>query len=89
MKVLSLQEIGILSKITTRNSISQEGGSLNFLRQLITAGLPLMKSVLTQLAKSVFILSGLPAGTSAAQSAMQKKIYASGRPLVVALRTTA
>ena len=48
-----------------------------------------MKSALTQLAKSALILSGLPAGTSAAYAAMQKKIYASGRPLVVALRTTA
>ena len=48
-----------------------------------------MKRVLTQLAKSALILSGLPAGTSAAYAAMQKKIYASRRPLVVALRTTA
>ena len=30
---------------------SQEGGFLNFLRPLMTAGLPLLKSLLTSLAK--------------------------------------
>ena len=38
--------------------ISQERGFLNFLKPLMTAGLPLMKSVLTPLAKSIFIPLG-------------------------------
>ena len=41
-------------------------------------GLPLMKSVLTPLAKSVLISSGLSAGMSAADTASQKKISGSG-----------
>ena len=42
-----LENRGILLKGTTRKITSQEGGFLNFLRPLVTAGLPLMKSVLT------------------------------------------
>ena len=42
------------------------------------AGLPLMKSVLTLLAKSVLIPLGLIAAASAADAAIQKKIYGSG-----------
>ena len=41
----------------------------------MTAGLPLMKSVLTPLAKSLLILLGLLAGMSAADAAIQKKFY--------------
>ena len=71
MKVIkSLENRGILLKGTTRKSISQEGGFLNFLRPLMTAGLPLMKSVLTPLAKSVLLPLGLSAGMSAAGAAM-------------------
>ena len=56
MKVItSLENRGILLKGTTRKITSQEGGFLNFLRPLMTAGLPLMKSVLTPLAKSVLL----------------------------------
>ena len=43
------------------------------------AGLPLMKSVLTPLAKSVLLPLGLSAGMSAADAALQKKIYGVGR----------
>ena len=46
----------------------------------MTAGLPLMKSVLTPLAKSVSIPLGLLPGMSAADAAIQKKIYGSGCP---------
>ena len=42
----------------------------------MTAGLQLMKSVLT-LAKSVLLLLGLSAGMSAADTAIQNKIYGS------------
>ena len=43
----------------TRKSTNQEGGFLNFLRLLMTAGLPLMKSVITPLAKNVLLPSEL------------------------------
>ena len=55
----------------------------------MTAGLPLMKSVLTPLAKTVLIPLGLTAGMSAAAAAIQKKIYASGHPSDLNSRTTA
>ena len=35
------------------NISSEEGGFLNFLRPLLTAGLPLMKNMLSPLAKSI------------------------------------
>ena len=74
MKVIkSLENRGILLKETTRKITSQEGGFLSFLSPLMTAGLPLMKSVLTRLAKSVLILLGLSAGISAAHTAIQKR----------------
>ena len=41
----------------------------------MTAGLPLMKSVLTTLAKNVLVPYRLLPGTSAAHVAIQKKIY--------------
>ena len=58
-------------------------GILNFLRQLMTAGLPLMKSVLTLLAKSVFLPLGLSAGMSAADAAIQNKIYGTGTTTLI------
>ena len=51
---------------------------LNFLRPLMTAGLPLIKSVLTPLAKSVLLPLGLSAGMSAEDLVIQKKIYVTG-----------
>ena len=47
--------------------------NLNFLRSLMAAGLPLIKSGLTSLAKSVMIPLGLLAGMSAIDAAVQKK----------------
>ena len=86
MKVIkSLENRGILLKGTTRKITSQEEG---FLRTLMTAVLPLIKSVLIPLAKSVLIPLGLSPGMSAADTAIQKKIYGSGRPSDLALRTT-
>ena len=61
-----------------RKIISQEGEFLNFLRPFMITGLPLMKSVLTPLAKSVLIALGLTVATSAADAAIQKEIYQSG-----------
>ena len=68
--IKSLGERRILLKVTTRKSTSQKGGFPNFLRRLMTARLPLMKSVLTALAKSVLISLGLSAGMSAANTAI-------------------
>ena len=60
MKVIkSLENRGILSKGITRIIISQEWNFLNFLRPLMTAGLPLMKSVPTSSAKTVLLPFGL------------------------------
>ena len=63
----SSENRGILFIGTTRKIISQKGGFLNFLRPLMTAGLPSMKSVLTTLSKNVLI----PLGLSACQQQMQ------------------
>ena len=49
----------------------------------MTAGLTLMKSVLTPLAKSVLLPLGLSAGMSTADAAIQKKIYGSGTTAVI------
>ena len=79
MKVIkSLENRGSTRKVT-----SQEGGFLNFLRPLMTSGLPSMKIVLTPLAKSVLISLGLSAGISAADAATQKKNYGSGATVLI------
>ena len=44
--IKSLENSGILLKGTTRKMTSQEGGFSNFLRPLMAAALPLMKSLL-------------------------------------------
>ena len=76
MKVIkTLENRGILLKGTTRKITTQEGGSLNFVKPLMTADLPLMKSVLTPLSKSILLLLGLSAGMLAADAAIQKKVY--------------
>ena len=85
----SLKDGGILIKATTRKITSQEGSFLNFLRPLMILGLPLIKSVLTPLAKSALIPLGLSTGMSAAAVAFQKKINRSGHPSDFALRTIA
>ena len=78
MKVIkSLENRGTLLKETTRKITNHEEGFLNFLRTLITAGLPLIKSVLTSVAKSVLLPLNLSTGMSAADAAIQRKIYGS------------
>ena len=69
----SLENRGILLKGTTRKIASQEGGFLNFLRPLMTTGLPLMKNILTTLSINVLLLFRLSATMSAADTAIQKK----------------
>ena len=49
----------------------------------MTAGLPLMKSVLTPLDKSVLLPLEFSAGTSAADATIQKKIYGSGTTVLI------
>ena len=71
--IKSLENRGILFKETPRKIISQEGGFLSFLRPLM-AGLALMKSVLTPLAKLVLLPLELSTGMSAAEAAIQKQI---------------
>ena len=70
MKVIRpLENGGILLKRTTKK-FSSEGGFLNFLRPLMTAGLPLIKSVLTPLAKRVLVPLRLTAVASATDAAV-------------------
>ena len=49
----------------------------------MTAGLPLMKSVLTSLAKSVLLPLGLSTGTLVADAAIQNKVYGSGTTALI------
>ena len=51
--IKSLENKGVLLRGNTRKITGHKGGCLNSLKPLMTAGLPLMKSVLTPLAKSV------------------------------------
>ena len=60
-----------------------------FLDHLMSVGLPSMKNVFTQLAKSVLVPSGLTAAASAKDAAIQKKIFGSWHPLDIASRTAA
>ena len=71
--IKSLENRGILLKGTTGKITSPEEEFYNFLQPLITAGLPIMKCVLTPFAKSVLILLALTAAASAADAAFQKK----------------
>ena len=79
MKVIQPSENRVvLLKITTKNVASQGGGFLNFIRPLMAASLPLIKNVLTLLAKIVLVPLGLTAPVSAADVAIQKKPFRSG-----------
>ena len=70
--IRSLESRGTLLKGTTRKTTSQEGGFFIFLRPLMSFGLPLMKNVVTALAKSVLIPLGLTTVASAADAVIQK-----------------
>ena len=62
--IRSLENREILLKGTADKIISQKEGLLNILALLTRVGLPLMKIVLTPLAKSVLIPVGLTAAVS-------------------------
>ena len=49
----------------------------------MTAGLPIMKSVLTPLAKSVLLPFALSVAMSSTDAAIQKKIYESGTTALI------
>ena len=73
-----LENKEILLKETARNISIQERGFLNVFRPLMIARLPLMKNILTPLAKSVFVSLRLRAAASATNAVIQKKISGSG-----------
>ena len=84
MKVIkSLENRGILLKGITRKINNQEGRFLNFLRPLMTAALPLMISVLTPLTKNALLPFRFSAGMSAADAAIQNKIYGLGSTALI------
>ena len=84
MKVIkSLENRVTLLKETTRIITRFDWGFSNFLRPSMTTGLPLMKSLLTPLAKSGLLLLGLSAGISAADASIQKKIFGSGSTALI------
>ena len=69
MKIIkSLENRRILLKETTAKITSPKGGVFNFLKPLITAGLPLMKNVVNQNVV-VLIPLGLSAGISTTDAA--------------------
>ena len=76
--IRSLENKGIFLKETTRIINSLKGRFLNFLKPLMTTGLPLMKNLLTPLAKSVLVPSGLTAAASVTDAVIQKKILGRG-----------
>ena len=77
-KVIKSLENKVFIKRNYRKITSQEGEILKFLRRLMTAGLRLMKNVLTPLAKNVLLLLGLTAAASATDEVIQKKLFGSG-----------
>ena len=68
-----------LSKTQLSKIIQLRGFPDILLGPLLKTGLPLMKSVIQPLAKSVLILLGLTAEASAADAGIHKKILGSGR----------
>ena len=67
-----------LSK-TQLSKVVQSGGFLGkALGPLLKTGLPLMKNVIKPFAKSILILLGLTAATSAADAGIHKKVIGSG-----------
>ena len=75
MKVIkSLENRGILLK---KNLLVKKEDFKTFLDHYMTVGLPLLKRVLTPLAKSVLLLLGFSAGIRAADAANKKKTYGS------------
>ena len=71
-------------KGTSKKITTQKGGFLFFKKTLLmTAGLTLMKSVLTPLAKTVFVLLALTTATSETDVAIQKNAFGSGTIAII------
>ena len=69
---------------TRLSKMIQSGGFLGkLLGPLLKTGLPLMKNVITPLAKSVLIPLGLTAAASAADAGIHKKILGSGNTTLI------
>ena len=81
--IKSLENRGISLKGTTRKNNNQEGWFLNFLKPFMTSGLRLMKNVLAPLAKSVLIPLELTATALATDAAIWKKIFGSGKTVLI------
>ena len=73
-------------KAATGKSITQEGGLLNFLSTLMKVSLPIIKIVLTPLAKNVLMPSRLTAVASEENAAIQKKVYGSDLTILIILK---
>ena len=78
-----LENGGILLKGTSRKISCQLGGLLNFLGPLMRTGLPLIKSVLISLAKSVLVPLGLTAAAFIKDAVIQRKGVKSGTTLII------
>ena len=76
--IRSLEKRRILLKGSTKKISSREERFLNFLRPLMTAGLPLMKNIHASLVKKFLMPLGLTAVASATDAALQKKIFGLG-----------
>ena len=69
---------------TQLSKMIQSGGFLGkLLGPLLKTGLPLIKNVITPLAKSVLILLGLTAAATAADAGIHKKILGSGNTTLI------
>ena len=86
--IISLENIVILLKGTTKKITRQKGRLLNFLGSLVKTGLLLIKPVLTLLTKFVSVPLGLRTTASATDAAIQKKTFGSGRPAELVSQTT-
>ena len=76
---LNNSSVDIKFSKTQLSKMIQSGGFLGkLLGPLLKTGLPLIKNVITPLAKSVLILLGLTAAASAADAGIHKKILESG-----------
>ena len=81
--IRSLEKRGVLLKKTIKNVITQEEEFLNFLRPLMKAGFPLMKSVLTHRIKSILLPLGLATKALATDAPIQKKTFGSSMTMLI------
>ena len=81
--IKSLENRGNFLKRTSRKVNSQKEALLNFLGPLMKVRLPLMKNVLTSLAKIVLLPLRLAASASATDPAIQQEIYGSGMAILI------